>query len=456
VVEIRIYGEIPDEYSPQGSDYGSNLKIYHDIINELKEKEELIEELHLALYLFNNLHLLNELIRLASKSVKVVVTSLPLTGYDKRKINAARQVYTAVPINTSFDLLIFPHMYVWYGAEYAGGGASYSFHVKSGVIKYKDGTAKVFITSGNLAPGDPTHSEVAAFIESDSHSPYVKPFELFFAEIERRAKPYKDYAHQVGGLSENLQQVFDFAFVGGANPVNYHDNDVSCAFFTSPFINIEGIGSNHYARLRIVKAIKSARRRVLLCAQHVHDIAPFDSFAGETLIKALKGAKASNPSIDVKILKQVSSAGLADKRRAAFVEAHLEYAGIKQRENKFVHDKFIIADDTIIVTTGNLTATQFGWGERQMEFKTGIRDLAKVEEAIKSANFFFGNSPNRVRCRLIQKRKGKPEVKVIKSDVFSEVNGFVEIRDAELADNLERCFNRLWNHRLSSDIKIPI
>jgi len=59
VVEIRIYGEIPDEYSPQGTDYGSNLKIYHDIISELKKKEELIEELHLALYLFNNLHLVN-------------------------------------------------------------------------------------------------------------------------------------------------------------------------------------------------------------------------------------------------------------------------------------------------------------------------------------------------------------------------------------------------------------
>jgi hypothetical protein len=457
VSEIRIYGRVPKDYSTQGTPYGSNLEIYRDIINELSEKEDSVEELHLALYLFNNMHLLKKLIELASKGVKVIVTSLPLAGYDKRKVNSAQQVYADALLSGSLDLLIFPHMYVWYGAEYAGGGASYSFHVKAGFIKYKDGTAKAFLTSGNLAPGDPTHSEVALFIESDNQPPYIKPFELFFAQIEQRAKPYKDYRLRVSGLAEKLQQVFDFAFIGGTNPVNYNSDEASYAFFTSPFISIEGMGSNHYARHRIVRAINSAKRRVLVCAQHVHDIAPFDNFTGDTLIKALKEVKTSRPNMDVKVLKQVSSAGLKDKRRAAFVEAHLEYAGVEQRENKLVHDKFVIADDTLIVTTGNLTATQFGWGEIRMEFKTGISDLATVEKSIKSANLFFGNSPEKVRCMSIRKRKkGMSEVKVVKTDVFSEVNGFVEIRDAGLADDLEGYFYKLWNHRLSSDVEIPI
>lgn len=456
MVEVRVYGRAPSDYSAQGTDYGSNLKIYHDILNEIKQEEEKIKEVHLALYLFNNLHLLNELIKLKNKGVEVVIISLPLTGYDRRKIKAAREVYDAV-LKSGLELLLFPHMYVWYGAEYAGGGASYSFHVKSGFIKYKDGSAKAFLTSGNLAPGDPTHSETALFIEDEnSRSPYIEPFELFFKEVEQRSKRYKDYKNQVDGFADDLQQVFDFAFVGGSNLISYTANEARYAFFTAPFISIDGIGSNHYARLRIVRAIKSAKSRVLLCAQHVHDISPFNGFEGETVIKALIEAKANNTDMDVRVLKQVSSAGLADKRRAAFVECHLEHAGVKQRENKLVHDKFVVADDIVIVSTSNFTATQFGWGERRMEFKTGINNFAIVEKVVAKANVFFGNTPKSVECRLVKKRKGKPEVKVVKTDTFSEVNCFVELRDSKLADNLEKYFNSLWNHRLSGDIKIPV
>ncbi len=174
------------------------------------------------------------------------------------------------------------------------------------------------------------------------------------------------------------------------------------------------------------------------------------------MIKALIESKKDNPSMDVRVLKQVASASLADKRRAAFVEAHLEHAGIQQKENKLVHDKFIVADDTVLISTSNFTATQFGWGERQMKFKTGVADLAAIEKTVTKANLFFRNPPGKVRSRLIQKRKGKPEVEVVKSDVFSEVNCFVEIKNAELADSLERHFNSLWDHKLSSSIKIPI
>ncbi|MGB9615644.1 MAG: hypothetical protein ACPL3B_09085, partial [Fervidobacterium sp.] len=235
MVEFKIYGRIPDGYSSQGTAYGSNSRIYQDIVDELKQKEESIEEVHLALYLFNNMHLLDELTKLKNRGIKIVVISLPLTGYDKRKIEAAWDVYSAV-FRSELELLVYPHMYMWYGAEYAGGGASYSFHVKSGIIKYKDGEAKAFLTSGNLAPGDPTHSETALFIKSELHSQFIKPFELFFTEVEQRAKLYKEYSQQVSGLSKQLQQVFDFSFVGNLNPVNYSSNEVAHAFFTSPFI----------------------------------------------------------------------------------------------------------------------------------------------------------------------------------------------------------------------------
>jgi len=453
MLNVRVYNRIPRGYSSKGTPYGSNSAIYWDIIQELKrKKEEEIEEIRLALYLFNNIHLYRELLRMAKKGVKVTVISLPLTGYDRRKISEAEYVYEKVLGDDAIELLVFPHMYLWYGAEYAGGRASYSFHVKAGLIKYRDGTSVVFLTSGNLAPGDPTHSETAIFIEDLNSSPYVAAFGLFFDEVEQRAKPWKEYAEQVEGLNHELQQIFDFVFIGGLNLI---DHKITEAFFTAPFINVLGKGSNHYAREVIVNLIQSAERRVLVCAQHSHDLSPFDEYSGTTIIRALITAKKNNPEMDVRVLKQVASSGLADKRRAAFVECHLDHAGVAQRANKLVHDKFVIADDTVLITTSNFTATQFGWGKRSMEFKTEIRDLNIVKEVVNNACSFFGVPSGLVRPSLTRKVKGKSRVKIVKEDIFSEVNGFIILKNKEVADALTKYFESLWNHGLSSDIVIP-
>jgi len=453
MLNVRVYNRIPRGYSSKGTSYGSNSAIYWDIIQELKrKKEEEIEEIRLALYLFNNIHLYRELLEMAKKGVKVTVTSLPLTGYDWRKISEAKYVYGKVLDDDVMELLVFPHMYLWYGAEYAGGGASYSFHVKAGLIKYRDGTSTVFLTSGNLALGDPTHSETAIFVEDSNSSPYVAAFRLFFDEVERRAKSWKEYAEQVEGLDHELQQIFDFAFVGGLNLINHR---ITEAFFTAPFIKVVGKGSNHYGRESIVNLIESAKRRVLVCAQHSHDLSPFDNYSGTTIIRALITAKENNPEMDVRALKQVASSGLADKRRAAFVECHLDHAGVAQMANKLVHDKFVIADDTVLITTSNFTATQFGWGRRLMKFKTEIRDLNAVEKVVDNACSFFEVPSELVRPSLTKKVKGKSRVKIVKEDIFSEVNGFVIIESKEVADGLARYFESLWNHELSSDIVIP-
>ena len=452
MLNVRVYNRIPRGYSSKGTPYGSNSAIYWDIVQELKRKKEEIEKIRLALYLFNNIHLYRELLGLAKEGVNVTVTSLPLTGYDRRKIEEAQYVYRKVLDEEVIKLLVFPHMYLWYGAEYAGGRASYSFHVKAGLIKYRDGTSVVFLTSGNLAPGDPTHSETAIFIEDSNSSPYIAAFRLFFDEIEQRAKPWKEYAEQVEGLDHELQQIFDFAFVGGVNLINHK---ITEAFFTAPFINVVGKGSNHYARESIVNLIESAERRVLVCAQHSHDLSPFDNYSGTTIIRALITAKENNPEMDVRVLKQVASSGLADKRRAAFVECHLDHAGVAQRVNKLVHNKFVIADDTVLITTSNFTATQFGWGRRLMEFKTEIKDLSAVEEVVDNACSFFDVPSELVRPSLTRKVKGKSRVKIVKEDIFSEVNGFVIIENKEVADALAKYFESLWNHGLSSDIVIP-
>jgi len=455
MIRARVYNRIPSDYSSRGTDFGSNSGIYLDIINEIKSRESEIQEIHLALYLFNNVHLYNELLRLAKKGVRVTVISLPLTGYDRRKIKAAKLIYGKAINEKAIDLRIFPHMYIWYGAEYAGGGASYSFHIKAGIIEYKDETSNLFLTSANLAPGDPTHSETAVFMETLQNSSIVRIFRTFFQEVENRARRFEDYNKYVNSISSELQQVFDFSFVGSVNRTRFSLQQASQAYFTAPFITIGEKGSNHYARERLVKVILAAKKRLLVCAQHSHDISPFNGYLGETMISSITEAKTSNPDIDVKVLKQVSSSGLADKRRAAFVEGHLHHASVPQRVNKFVHDKFLVADNAVVITTGNFTATQFGWGERRMAFKTGISDLAEVKSVVDSAASFFGTPKGSVFAQMTRPRKELPKVKVLRDDIFSEVNAFMVVEDLKIADQLAEYFSKLWSHPLSVDVEIP-
>lgn len=455
-VKVRIYNEIPST-SSTGSDVGSNPRIYLHIERELLSSSKDVEEVHFALYLFNNRRLYGVLKRLAA-SCRVTVTSLPLTGYDRRKIEDAQYIYVDIARRKlgNFSLLIFPHMYVWYGAEYAGGSASYSFHIKAGYIMYKNGSCKLILTSCNMAPGDPYHSETAIVIEDPScNTPYSEAFKKFFEEVERLALPWDQYYAEVSNLPRELQQAFDFVFIGKQGLKDWTEKFVDQAFFTGPFIKIKGEGSTHYARKKLVEIIQKAENRVLVCAQHVHDLAPFNGYTGLTLIGALIEKKRERPNIEVKVLKQVPSRGLADKRRAAFVECHLNYAGIEQKANKLVHDKFIVVDDTVIITTSNFTATQFGWGDRAMEY-TVKRDFNEVNKVVDRALKFFGYSKNLVSVRpVMSRKKSEQRTKIIKRDIFAEVNGFIIIEDHEIANKLASYFYRLWNHPSSEVIEIP-
>ena len=454
--KVKIYDRIQRSYSSKGTIYGSNAEIYNDIVSELDERGGEIEEVHLALYLFNNIHLYRKLFEIADRGARVIVTSLPLTGYDRRKIRGAESVYLQALEDEKIGLKIFPHLYYWYGARYAGDGASYSFHIKAGLIKYFDGTSKVFITSGNLAPGDPTHSETAIFIEAQDYALIIENFSLFFEEIERRAIDSLPYHEATANLSRELKRVFDFSFIGGTEMINLSKDNAKEAFFTAPFITFEGTGSNHYARERLVELILSAKERLLICAQHSHDISPFNGCMDQTLISSILELKESQPGVDIRNLKQVASSGLADKRRAAFVESHLYHAGVQQKYNRLIHDKFIVSDKNLAVGTGNLTATQFGWGNREMKFKTGMDKLNEVEGVIDLANSFFKTPERSVWTYMTRPRTGSPKVEIRKKDIFSEVNAFIFIEDTDIANQLSKYYNRLWSHNLSKEIEIPL
>jgi phosphatidylserine/phosphatidylglycerophosphate/cardiolipin synthase-like enzyme len=462
-VIASVYVAIPEKASSEGSDVGSNPRVYYGIEQELKARESDIKEIHLALYLFNNPKLYQTIRGLAkSRQISIVVISTPLAAYDEGKIESARQIYYDIAkscktpgTHGNLVFLIYPHMYIWYGAEYAEAKASYSFHVKAGYILYKNGSCKFILTSCNMSPGDPYHSESAVVLEDPScSSPFSYAFKKFFQELETLAVPWCKYESLIGTLPRELQIVADFAFIGKHGLKNWVEEFTDTAFFTGPFIKIREKGSTHFAREKIVETIMGAEKRILVCGQHVHDIAPFNGYAGPTLIGALAEKKRDNPNLDVRVLKQVSSSGLADKRRAAFVECHLDYAGIKQRVNKLVHDKFIVVDDKIIVSTANFTTTQFGWGERAMELVVE-QDINYARVVVNSALQLYGHPQSLVRLNPVIARKAKSQkTKVVKQDIFAEVNAFVVVESAELAEKFARYFDNLWKHPLSRDVEI--
>lgn len=307
-----------------------------------------------------------------------------------------------------------------------------------------------------MAPGDPTHTEVAASAHVPRNSQIARAFEGFFSALEARSIPYADYFEASKGLPGALLRAFDFSFVGGAQPMDLGaPPKEGGALFTAPFITYGGMGSNHCARELLVGAAVSARSRLLVCAQHAHDVMPFDGYGGKTLVRALVELKRQMPAANLMVLKQVASSGLADMRRAAFAEAHLFYAGVPQRVNKLAHDKFAVIDGAAIISTGNFTATQFAWGKRQMECTLPNCTVADAERAVARAIDLFKPPSGSVRVVPVRSSRGPPKVKVVKDDIFSEVNGLILLNDPATADALARHFGALWIHPASSDVVVP-
>ena len=149
------------------------------------------------------------------------------------------------------------------------------------------------------------------------------------------------------------------------------------------------IGSNRYASQKIIELLRKAKDKILICSQHFHDAVPFDPNA-ESIVSVLRELKNANPNLEIFVLKQARSVGLADKRREAFVETLFQfYLDVEQRWNRLVHDKFIIVDDKINICTSNYTPTQFAWdNERVMKFKDKEGEKHKKIDTFSEVNAF--------------------------------------------------------------------
>ncbi len=317
---IRAYCRIPINISKSvKAKEGSCPALLYDLFSEL----EGATEIHIAAYLFNNPTYYDFLFHLAQRGCKIRVTSLPVSGYSDKpgkvegyidKVSAhqvAREVYDKITNTTNMELEIFPHLYVWYGALYAGGGASYSFHVKAIYAKFLKTSNKCILSSGNFMLTDAFHSDNILVLEGVPE--YEKTFVTFFEDLKKYSIPYSDFCLKFTSYRDE----FLYSFIG--NEVNLKRNEFQNCFFTAPFYLYDGEGSNHYAGDRIIELIRNAKKRIWICAQHFHDLISYDT-GRETIIKALYDKYISYPKVEFRFLKQVPHSSLADKRRAGIAE----------------------------------------------------------------------------------------------------------------------------------------
>jgi len=371
-------------------------------------------EIRIAAYLFNNPLYYDHLSQLARKGCTIRITSLPVLGYSDKpakvegfldRVSArqiAQEVYAKIEQTPNMELGIFPHLYVWYGALYAAGGASYSFHVKAIYARYPNSRNKCILSSGNFMLTDAFHSDNIIVLEGLPE--YEQAFATFFNDLEKFSVRYGDFRSRFASYRD------EFLYSLAGSEINLSKERFKNCFFTAPFYLYDGAGSNHYAGDRIIELIRKAEQRVWICAQHFHDLISFDP-ARATIIKALYDKYLADPAVRLRFLKQVPHSSLADKRRAGIAEALFQFVmKAEQRTNKLAHDKFMIIDDTLLVSTANYTTTQFAFGTRTMEYKEGSR-------------------------------------KFLKEDNFSEVNGFVVIPSCPktVLKEYENHFNSLWD-----------
>jgi len=405
---IRSYCCIPKDR--RKSKEGTCPDLLYSLLEELKGASEI----HIAAYLFNNPVLFEFLVGLCRKGTKVYVTSIPLSGYNntrkkvidyENKISArekAREIYSRASETKNLALKIFPHLYVWYGALYNDGGASYSFHVKAIYARFKSGTSRCILLSGNFMFTDPAHSDSLVVFEEMPE--YERAFAIFFNDLERFAIPIKRFRKHFKTYKD------EFLYSFGDLQLSLRRRNFRHCFFTSPFYVYDDVGSNHYARERIIEVIERAKTRIWICSQHFHDVIPFDK-SPKTLVGALLDKSRSAPNTQIRLLKQVPHSSLSDKRRAAITETLFQYVlKAEQRYNNLVHDKFILADNTLIISSANYTPTQFAHGKVTMKFKS--------------------------RHRTIKKQ-----------DYFSEVNAFAVIPNCpkNALKQYEQHFETLWN-----------
>lgn len=364
---------------------GCSPQILSTIIQILEDNKEYISKVQFALYLYNNKVLADKLIQLANEGLEINIISIPLDGYDNRKpqniidVNNGQIVYknvtkydlakdiykTAETIeNLKYKLYLFPHMYLRSERviPFSRGAMPYSMHTKSFYFEYKNGGGIVGLMSSNIAVRDLSKFESLICFEGDAGEVYET--KEFFNNLTKWSVFIKEFDKTKDWSNYNI--------------VPEKITQVSNVFYTAPFI----VDSNSKAEEILSNILLSAKKRIYICAQHISAY----KYSYDSKYKNGNGSGAiscpgllsklfeiDSHNVDVKILSQtyvdengqssinnISCRAPANKFNfSQFVRDFKRNKTGDIRVNEGVHEKFIIVDDAVIISTFNYTPTQF-------------------------------------------------------------------------------------------------
>lgn len=429
----------PDNYTGRLKFYyeGGSPKILEFIKDYLLKRASKITGIDICLYLFNNIGLHKLFQELAAFGITVNVISIPLEGYDKNKpkhiINeddgkkayrkAKSKFDLAVPIYQSFlekpvenySLYIFPHMYIRSAKTntFSRGNLPYSLHIKSILIKFRDGNCAIGITSSNLAVRDIVKEENIIIVEGKDI--YNQASIDFFTDLISQSIPIKDFDENLDWKKYELDTL--------PQPKNRGN------FFIAPFYKDSPLMADTF----IKNEIRKATERIYISGQHIAAykyefpteyksnnpgrLIKKDGFLKAVLNKASEGLNVvclSQTFIDPNgsTLFVTKEGRTVNTRKPAnvskfreFVNQLTKYDNMFYMINEYIHSKYLLIDNTLIVTTCNFTPTQFIY-----------IDEVDIPE--------FGY-------------KG----------IFSEVGQFIIIRDKAMVNKYSDNFRDYWNHK---------
>lgn len=372
-LETHVFFDGPDNYPLKDAYYaqGSSPKLLNELMGYIQANKSRISAIYLASYLYNNEELHDFLKQMAAGGKDVFVISIPLEGYDNRhpakiidagtgittlslatKASLAESIYTSMreSLPPSFNFYVFPHVYVRSPRMnfFSRGALPYSLHVKAALIKMKDGSGAVVGTSSNLAVRDWAKYEMMEIIEGDDSA--AECTERFFSDLIANSIPLAD---------------FDEAVDWTKYPMKFKDfKPAKSATYIAPFY----ADSPLHAEKEIIKVMSQAEKRILVCAQHLSAYKYWtrqgtsDGILSKVLEKAQEG-------LDVKCISQTFVNGFVQDREfrepentssfKRFIEQYFKSSNAQYFVNENIHEKYIIADDTLIATTCNFTPTQF-------------------------------------------------------------------------------------------------
>ncbi len=361
------------------TDYGCSPQILQNTIDWLKRNKQNLASFDLAMYLFNNNAFLDALVDIANTGCRVTVYSIPLEGYDKKdpkkiygfqnhdfigeytKFEMGCKVYNKIRMLNipNFVFRIVPHMYVRSPRfnPFSRGKLPYSLHCKTFFATLNNGENYAGITSSNLAVRDEEKLELASIIALDGND----------------AASAADFFE---GLRENSFAIRDFDESADYSHFQVHMRPQPAGGslkYTAPFYRDSSIAFETSIR----NAIEAAEERVIICAQHVsaynysyersfRDPQARVGYVREPGFLSAAIEKAEN-GVGVFFLSQTYVDAFGDhgcrkpentRAFVAFAEA-ARNSGCQYKTNEHLHAKFVVADNTAIISTSNFTPTEF-------------------------------------------------------------------------------------------------